>query len=224
MVDLSVSPAATRAKQPSWLDPRLLLGTLLVLVSIVVGARVVGGAAHSEQVWQVTKDLAPGAVLSADDLRPTRVNLFFNGPRYVALSGPGPTGYVLRRGVGAGELLPAAALARPGQDVDFREVTVAVGREHLPPELRAGQQVDVYVTPQSRSGDSAAPPRLVLPGLTVLSRSTDSSFSGSSADEEPVVLQVPPAEVQVLLAALAGGRIDLALVPHQQERAAGAAG
>ncbi len=213
-----VSPAARRLGAPRWMDTRLVLGVLLVLVSVVVGARVLASADRSQSVWVLTRDLAPGAQLTQDDLAVARVRLFGDGSQYISGSGPAPVGYFLRRAVGAHELLPVRAVTAPGQDVSFRSLTVPVARGHLPPDLRAGTQVDVYVTPQSGSGASApaGPPRLVLRGVTVLLRPPISGFSGGTT-QESVVLQVRPADVPLVLAAVAQGGIDLVGVPRWQE-------
>ena len=134
-----VPPPARRLGAPTWLDARLVLGVLLVLVSVVAGARVVGTADRSSSVWVATRDLAAGAVLTEGDLEPGRVRLFGDASRYVGVTGPGPVGYVLTRGVGARELLPAAGLARPEEALRTRrDVAVPVQPGHLPDDLQSG--------------------------------------------------------------------------------------
>jgi hypothetical protein len=217
------SPKANRLATPGWLDARLVLGVLLVLVSVVVGARVLSSADRSQTVWGAKHDLAPGAQLGADDLIRIRVRLFGDDTkRYISGRGPGPVGYLLRRGVGAGELLPFQALGKPGDDVQFRHVTVPVERGHLPPDLAEDSQVDVYVSPERKAGATpAAPsdvaPRLVVRNVTVLQRPRVSSFAGGGTSDEAVVLLVRPADVTLLLAAMSEGRIDLVGVPREQE-------
>lgn len=220
VTETPASPRANRLATPGWLDTRLVLGVLLVLTSVVVGARVLSAADRSQTVWATTRALAPGTQLTDRDLTRIRVRLFSHSENYVRGTGPPPTGYFLRRGVGSGELLPFNALSRPGADLSFRLLTVPVGRGHLPPDLTSGAQVDVYVSPQSKAGAtttvSAAPPRLVVANVTVLQRRQSSGFSASN-DDEPVVLRVRPAEVTLLLAAMSEGRIDLVGVPRKQE-------
>jgi hypothetical protein len=170
-------------------------------------------------VWATTHDLAPGTQLTAADLTRMRVRLFSHSENYVRGSGPAPTGYFLRRGVGAGELLPYNALTKPGADLSFRYLTVPVARGHLPPDLSSGTQVDVYVSPESKAGattTATAPPRLVVRNVTVLLRRATGGLSGAS-DDEPVVLRVRPGDVTALLAAMSEGRIDLVGVPRKQE-------
>lgn len=226
MSDTPASPRASRLATPSWLDGRLVLGVLLVLVSVVVGARVLSSADRSTAVYAVTRDLAPGSVLSEGDLEQVRVRLFDSGAGYVAAGTP-PLGYVVRRGLGAGELLPRQALSAPGDDLDYREVTVPVEVGHLPPGLPANAQVDVWVTPEQageQPADGPAAPaereltgaRLVLQGVTVLDVQADGgAFSGTTSI--PVVLQVRPADVAGLVSAMSLGRIDLVRVPRGAE-------
>lgn len=215
MTDAPASPPAGRLATPSWLDTRLVLGVLLVLVSVVVGARVLASADRSTLVWSTTRDLAAGAALAADDLTPAQVRLFGSSDGYLAASGDPPVGYVLERPVAAGELLPRRALARPGDDDERRLVTVPVLPGHYPPSLARGQQVDVWSSPDPDAGaDPAAPgARLVLEQLTVEQAPDAGGGLSGATPERSVVLVVPPDDVEVLLTALARGRIDLVRVP-----------
>src|SRR4051812_14167062 len=148
MSDL-VSPSAQRIGRPRWLDVRLVTGVLLVLISVVVGARVVAAADTSEPVWVAAHDLAPGTLLSASDLVRGKVHLYGQDGRYVSANGAAPVGYVVARAIGRNEILPAAAIVEARSATPFRLVTVPVAPLHLPPHLGAGEQVDVYVTPKS---------------------------------------------------------------------------
>jgi len=205
------SPRAARLRPPSWLDRRLLLGVLLVLTSVVVGARVLAGADTSVPVYVATRDLAAGTALVDSDLRVARVRLFGHGDRYVSAGGSKPAGYVLLRSVGRDELLPRLALTGDAVAVPTRLVTLPVRRHHLPPGLAHGQAVDVYL---SRGPKNApAPPALVLAGVTVDSVTDRGGSRLTAADETGVVLRVPVASVPAIVAAAQAGTIDLVLVP-----------
>src|SRR6266576_28915 len=69
------SPTPRRVRAPKWLDLRLVAGVVLVLGSVIVGARVISSANASDGVWAASRDLAPGTVLSADDLSEVHVRL-----------------------------------------------------------------------------------------------------------------------------------------------------
>lgn len=238
MTDTPSSPKASRLAAPGWLDGRLVLGVLLVLVSVVVGARVLSAADRSTLVYAVSRDLTAGSVLQAGDLQQVRVRLFDNADRYVAVGSAPISGYVVRRAVSRGELLPRAALSVPQKDVDFRFVTVPVHHGHFPAGLQRDQQVDVWVTPDlggrpdAPASDGAQQPgapaaaaghqlelrgaRLVLQGVTVLGVAREGGgFGGTTA--VPVELQVRPDEVAALVSAMALGTIDLVKVPREVE-------
>ena len=240
MSDTPASPKANRLAAPGWLDGRLVLGVLLVLVSVVVGARVLSSADRSQLVWAATKDLAVGSQLQEGDLTAVRVRLFETADRYIGAGGEAPVGYVLRRGVGAGDLLPSESLSRPEEDADFRRVTVPVEVGHFPPALADDQQVDVWLTPGDLEGSgpaaggapatgsqtgAAAPDaaalqlrgaQLVLSGVTVLERPREGEFASTGA-AVPIVLQVRPGDVGKLVSAMALGRIDVVGVPRAAE-------
>lgn len=211
MSDPMASPQASRLASPSWLDGRLVLGVVLVLASVLVGARVLSTADRSQQVWVATRDLPVGTVLAPGDLERSRVRLLDRSGLYSA-AGPTPlVGYVVRRPVGPGELLPVGALGRPGDPAAPREVTVPTATGHLPPDLRRGQLVDVYVTPADKAGAPGAP-RLVLERLVVAQTTSLGGLSAGTQDR-PVVLTVPPDDVLVLVTAMGQGRLDLVRVP-----------
>jgi hypothetical protein len=225
VTDAPGSPRAGRLATPSWLDTRLVLGVLLVLVSVVVGARLLATADRSQLVWAAGSDLAAGSTLAAGDLQPAEVRLFDSSGAYLPATAAPPVGYVLDRAVARGELLPRQALSRPGDDVDLRLVTVPVLPERYPRELAKGQQVDVWTTPDADAvgapaddGGEAGPgpggaSRLVLPGLTVQSVPEQGGGLGGATPERSVVLAVPPDDVESLLSAMASGRLDLVRVP-----------
>lgn len=222
MSELPGSPRASRLGSPSWLDGRLVLGVLLVLVSVLVGAKVLAGAYASQQVWVATHDLAPGTVVADGDLRTGQVRLFGSSSGYVA--GGKPVGYLVTRDVGAGELLPRASLQQPGATLLRRDITLSVATGHLPPDLAHGQQVDVYVTPDDkaakRSATAGGDPhaaRLVLAGLAV-AKVVRTGGLGASGQAQPVVLSVEPGQVLALVQAMSEGSLDLVRVPAGASR------
>jgi hypothetical protein len=214
MTDARISPPAQRVGRPRWLDLRLLTGVLLVLISVVVGAKVVAASDKSEAVWVAARDLAAGTQLSSDDLRRGKVHLYGQHSRYVSAGGSPPLGYVLTRSVGRDELLPVAAITSPGEASPFRLVTVPVAPLHMPPKLAAGERVEVYVTSKT-TGDKTGAPRLIYANAVVQSVATSGGLSGANGDAA-VVLRVPPESVPTLVAGLRGGEVDLVRIPAGQ--------
>lgn len=226
MPDTPGSPTAARLASPGWLDTRLVLGVLLVLVSVVVGARVLSSADRSEFVWAAERDLAAGTTLTAEDLRREEVRLepdqtarLLRAPSDVSAY----VGYVTRRPLDADEFVPLNALRRAG-DVDERQFALNVETGHAPPDLARGDLVDVYVTPEVEDGGPPASPgapgqlaegavRRVLGNVTVESTTRDEGgLGGGGQQSAPVVLNLRPGDVPLMVAAVAEGRIDLVRV------------
>lgn len=197
------SPPAARAGRPWWRDGRVIGGILIVVISAIVGARLMASGDDTVPVWQVDRDVAAGTVLSADDVTAVSV------PASAAAAYAPATGLPadrLTRDLQAGELVPAAVDALVP---DVRWVTVPVEPLHAPTDLLAGERVDVWAT---SSDDLAAPtpPRLVLPGALVSSVATEAMGFGG---EYGVVLEVAPDAAGELLDAVRTGAIDLVRVP-----------
>jgi hypothetical protein len=211
MFDLS-SPAAVRLRRARWSDPRLLVGLILVAFSIVVGSRVVASADDTRSVWSLTRDLVAGTTLTSDDLTFRQVRLDGDSNPYLAVAGEAPVGAVLRRDLAEGELLPAAALSRPGAQPEGL-VTVPVGRDRLPLGLAAGQRVDVYVSVAPVAAGKPGHQVLAIGGARVDQVEDAAGRYAAGAGQGRVVLAVPAVKVQGVLAAVNSGSVDLVLVP-----------
>ncbi|HEY3529595.1 MAG TPA: SAF domain-containing protein [Nocardioides sp.] len=166
------TPAAKRASAPGWRDPRLWLGLVIVAASVLVGALVVGTSDDTVPVWAAADPLGAGQVLTGDDLAVRRVrfddsdaaSLYFRADEQL------PADLRLSRDVGAGELLPRAAVG-PASEHDLRQVPVSVDPGQVPTAVEVGDTVDVYLRPSSRTGcqeSEICDGRPVVAGVTVL--------------------------------------------------------
>src|SRR3954452_7567982 len=133
-------PVPRRVRPPRWLDLRLVLGVLLVLGSVLVGARVVTAADATVPVWSAAGDLAAGTVLAEEDLVAVSVRLDDVAGQYLATS-TRPAGRVLGRAVQAGELVPRSSLE---EATGLVQLALPVQAGYVPPSLARGQIVDVY--------------------------------------------------------------------------------
>jgi hypothetical protein len=201
------SPPANRHRLPSWLDVRLVLGVLLVLVSVLVGARVVATANSSVRVWAVRSDLAAGAVLTQGDLRSVRVRLYDNSERYLS-SDRSPAGQTITRDLGAGELLPRDAL-RPAQCGSL--VSIPVSAQHLPDGVAKGQRIDVFAT--AKGGQTEH----VLRGATVQSATRPKGGLVGSGALWALSVRVPDDQVAAVVKAVRTSDIDVVVVGGKAE-------
>jgi hypothetical protein len=205
-------------RPPRWLDLRLVLGVLLVLGSVLLGARVVTGADRTVPVWTAAGDLAAGTVLTADDLVPVDVRLDDAADAYLSTTTQ-PQGRALSRAVRKGELLPRSALDGASEQV---QLALPVQAGYVPPGLGRGSRVDVYALPATAAGQaSSASGSPAAPAVVAVVRdATVQAVSGHSQG----VLSAPTTTVQVVVSvrstqapgvlAAVGGR-PLAVVLHE---------
>lgn len=199
-MDLGISPSAVtrapapalRLRRPGWRDPRLWVGIALVAGSILLGARLLAGADDTTGVWAARTDLPAGSRITAADLEVEQVRLdAATADGYLSADTPVPEGWSLQRTVGAGELLPRAAV---GASTDTVEVPVAVAPEQIPGSVVAGSVVDVYLLDARAEGPA-------LEAVTVLDASLpDEELAVSGARR--LVLAVPQADAAGFLRAL----------------------
>lgn len=212
-----------RLRTPSWRDPRLLVGLVLVLLSVVGVAGLLRAADTTEPVLVARHALTPGQTVTSDDLAVAHVRIVGAGRPYLPAS-RSLAGLVVVRAVAAGELVPSAAVGRADQ-IDLRPVTVPV-EPTVAPSLPRGAVVDVWVA--ARSADRAEAyerPRLVASGVQVgdrsLARSGWGGGVGSPASTgltgstgSTVQLLLTPALVPELIQAVDNSaRITLVPVP-----------
>jgi hypothetical protein len=210
------SPAATRVTRSRWRDPRLVVGIVVVAVCTLLGARLLAGADGSVGVWAARRPLASGQPLTSDDLVRREVRFDAQGlaDRYLTADVDLPDGVTLGRDIGAGELVPRAALdaAREGA---LTEVPLSVATESVPSTVRVGTVVDVWVTPVGDVSDAHAGDRsesvLVFDDVAVLSVPRSGTSLGPTATRQ-VIVGVGPAQEADLptsLATLTGGLVVL---------------
>jgi len=206
-----VSPVAARLRRPGWRDPKLLVGVLMIAAAVALGSWAVSAAEASTPVYVARGALTPGEQLDADQVGVAQVRLgTAEAGRYLPATEPLPDGTVAVRSVGAGELVPRAAVA-PAADLELRPVAVPVTD---PPSagVAEGALVDVWVTPESLDGQ-APEPRLLAESLTVaeVARPT----GGFSVGAETVVhVLVPTGSLSDVLGALAARpAVQVVLVP-----------
>lgn len=177
---------------PSWLDLRLVLGVLLVLGSVLVGAVVVSRAGDTDGMVVATHDLAAGTVLRDEDLEVRQVQVPDGGhPVYLSAVGKA-IGRTLTRSVSKDELLPVGAVSEQAAGT---RVTIPFASGNAP-ELRTGQRIQVWVS------TSRCASVILLPDVTVQSvRSGGGSFDNGSGGQN-VVVTVRPAQADRVIAAL----------------------
>lgn len=138
-------PAANRLRRPSWRDPRLVTGVVIVALSVASGSWMVSAASRTVPVYVADGALTPGEPLTVDSVRAVDVRLGAGTGRYLPADEPLPADLVVLRVVDDGELVPLTAL---GADAGVRSVAVPVA-SGLSDRIRAGAVVDLWFVPDT---------------------------------------------------------------------------
>ncbi|HKC28482.1 MAG TPA: SAF domain-containing protein [Jatrophihabitans sp.] len=190
----ATSPRPRRVTSPSWLDVRLVLGVVLVIGSVLAGARLVGAASHTAPVLVARHDLTAGTILRAGDVSVLRAKLPGDASGAYLTGVDEVTGKQLARTVAAGELLPSAALRAVHGETTMTLPLAAASA----PELHKGERIVVWLS------TGACPSMVLLRGVAVQSVRADEDLSfGSGTAGQDVVISVAPELAQRVVEALA---------------------
>ena len=193
------SASAPRLKRPSWRDPRLLVGILLVLVSVAGVIYLVNSADRTTEVYAAREGIAVGERLTPENVVRTKVRLGDTEQHYITVESGLPQGVVAMQRIGKDQLVPRASLGEVDQ-LDRKPVALTV-EQTLPAQAVAGARVDVWVAqPDARNGFSE--PKLILPGAEIAEVATGSTALGSSKTTVLMVL-VDDKQMPALLGAQA---------------------
>lgn len=198
-MSVSTGAGGARLKKPSWKDPRLLVGILLVLASVVGVISLLGAADQTTEAFSAREPIAVGEMLTADKLNRVKVRLGDVEQHYLTPESGLAEGLVAVQRIGKDQLLPRESLGRLDA-LDRKPVAVTID-EALPGQAVAGSRVDVWVAnPDTRNGFS--PPTLLLPGAEIAHITTGSTALGSARSTVVMVL-VPDEQMPQLLGAQA---------------------
>jgi hypothetical protein len=214
-------PTAARLERPSWRDTRLVVGVVLVLLSMTVGAKAVAAADDTVPMYAASASLVPGQPVSQKDVKRVDVQLGTDRQRYVAADHDIAADTFALREVRPGELLPKSALGTRAA-IDLKPVSVPVDGGGAA-QLSAGSVVDVWVNARELSSatEKYGKPVKTLEAASV-ARTPDPGAGGLGAASGMTAVQimVPEASVQALIAAIdQGAKITLVPVPGSPAKA-----
>ena len=202
---------AQRFKKPTWRDPRLVVGLLLVLTSIAAVVLLISALNRTEPYYVAARDLSVGQRVSKEDLVPVDVRLQDASQQYLSTESALKDNDVLVQRVPRGQLVPTSAVGT-ADELDRSPVGIAL-ETPLPAEATAGSRVDVWVADQKASGRGYESPRKLVPGAEISTIESDNSALGNSTGTTVHVLATP-AQVEPLVDALGNSaKVTLVLNP-----------
>ena len=191
-------------------------GVVLVVVCALVFAEGWLAAGHRQPVLALAQPVSAGQVITAADLETVRVSAAGPVSMLPASRQAKVAGSTAAVSMPAGSLLAGSDIGTPPPVKGQVRLGVAVKAGAYPPDLAAGQDVDVLATPASAtsgssSGSGSAGAALPVGEAVVLSVSPASAAGGSG--DTVVELQVSRDAMPQVAAANAAGQIALATIP-----------
>ena len=190
------------------LDPRLAIGVVLVVASVVGVVSIVAATDESTEVYAAASTLTPGDRVLSSDLVIRSVKLNEATDRYIAQGELPDEGFIATRPIEAGELIPSSSL---GSHDGLSLTSVVVSPQGgLSGTVATGASVDVWASAEAEDGSYAAP-GVIISGAVVVRLLEDDSLV-SAAHGNAIELLVPRSRVARLLEAMANGDV-LSVIP-----------
>jgi hypothetical protein len=190
-------------------------GVVLVVVCALVFAEGWLAAGHRQPVLALAQPVAAGQVITAADLETVRVSAAGPVSLVPASRQAEVVGSTAAASLPAGTLLAGSDIGTPPPVKGQVRLGVALKPGAYPPDLAAGQDVDVLATPAAAASGSsssgAAPAALPVGEAVVLSVSPAAATGGSG--DTVVEIQVAADAMPQVAAANAAGQIALATIP-----------
>lgn len=202
--------SAPRLKKPSWKDPRLLLGIVLVLASTAGVVALVGSADQTTEVFAIDEAIPLGTQVTEDDFAVVPVRLGDVSGSYLPAAEGIPENAVASSLLRKGELLSRADLGK-ADELDRKPVGLRID-DPLPAGTSAGSRVDVWVSlPDERNGFKE--PEQILTAAEISELSIDESVLGANRATQLLVL-VEDGDLATLISAQSNGaKIAVVLNP-----------
>lgn len=193
-----MSPRSASVRRRFWIDPRFVVGVLLVVASVAAVWLLVTRVTSGSTVYVATRTLVAGDTVSGDALAAADVRIGEKADRYLDHRPAG--GSVVSRTVMAGELVPRSAITAKAAGQTGRVVLTVTGP--LPSVVKEGAVADVWAAAATQ-GEEHSSPRVIAHGVSVASITRHDDMV--SSDLVSVEVQVASDSIAGLLQATADG-------------------
>ncbi len=206
------TPMAQRLGKPSWKDPRLLLGILIVLASCVGVITLISSMDRTTPMYAAKADISLGEEITAEKLLVVNVKFDSLEERYVPADPALLKGTRANSLVRSGQLVPRSALGL-SDGSNRRPVSINLP-DTLPAAITSGAHVDVWVSLKDRTANAFAPPSLLLPSAEVTARTERATGFGGTDGTLVEILVVDESLADLLEAMANEARITVVFNPQ----------
>ena len=181
-------------------NSRITMGVSLFIISILCASLISKEANRTVMVWATQTDLAPGQVITENDITPVSVLLPQSAVNYLSSNAQIIGGTVVTK-IYKGDLIPSAAISKSTEVIDEKLVPLTVEITDIPLELSRGSVIDIYGI-NKRDTKSITTPVLMASNVSV-SQVLERSNSGIAS----VIVILKNDQVLPLLEVLADSRL-----------------
>ncbi|MGP9782836.1 hypothetical protein ACT3UQ_10290 [Glutamicibacter sp. AOP12-B1-11] len=194
------SASAPRVKRPTWKDPRLALGAVLVVASVVGTVYLVRELNHTTEVYVAGANITLGEELSTQNLRTENVKLGESGVQYLEANPELITNARANTFIGAGEFIPNDSITH-NELGSRRPINIDLPAD-LTPAITPGSFVDVWIAQREKGGSAYGVPEQLASMVEVSARV---ARAGGLVNQNGTNLEllVEPDHLEPLLQALA---------------------
>jgi len=191
-----------------WVDPRFVIGLVLVVASIAGVGAIVTGNDRTTAVYTARRTLTVGEPVTAADLVEVQVQLGDTRELYLLPTLPLNRALTASQTILAGELVAQSAVGESSGE-ELTSVVVDIPGQ-LAGSVAGGSVVDVWSARATGPGEYSAP-TILVPQASVV-RIVEPTGLIASDSGQSVEIRVPKAAVGAVLEAIMNGD-GLALVP-----------
>lgn len=211
----SARPPAERFRRPSWRDPRLAVGIVLVLASVIGVVGLVQANDATSPFLVAKHDIAVGDPVGRKDFDVVDMALGSSQQQYLSADAHWDSHAVATQMISSGQMAPTSSIGHTDQ-LNRKPVSVVMKKD-LTEGIHSGQSVDLWVAEQQGSGESWADPKKLVTGAEVVRVIHNEDALSASSDASVQVL-VDEADLAPVIKA-SSGDAKVTLVPSFEEGA-----
>jgi hypothetical protein len=124
-------------------NSRLAMGLGMLIISLLAATLIAKEANRTVMVWATKSELAPGELITANDITAVSALLPESAKNYLSANAQIIGGVVLRQ-ISAGDLIPVAAISSSSNSLNSKLIPITVELTDMPLGLGRGDVIDIY--------------------------------------------------------------------------------